>query len=204
LCFCAEIPRLVTRTRVLLFIHRFEDRKSTNTGRLAAHCLANSEVLVRGLESEPSRPFSAPPGSRPLLLYPSEGAIPIFEFAQSEQPNYLIVPDGTWRQASKVRNRIPGLRDIPRVFLPKAEPTEYRLRSEIHDVGLATIEAIARALGVLEGPEIQHKLLLVFRTFVERTLWSRGSIAASEVSGGIPDGAQRHDPQSGLARVPFK
>jgi hypothetical protein len=35
---------------------------------------------------------------------------------------------------------------------------------------------------------------------VERTLWSRGQLAAAEVSAGIPAGALRHDPRSGLSQ----
>jgi len=61
-------------------------------------------------------------------------------------------------------------------------------------VGLATLEAIARAMGILEGPEVQAALERPFRAMVERTLWSRGSVAAEDVSGGIPTGTVRHDP----------
>src|SRR5947207_6591113 len=57
LCLCAMIPRLETRTRVVLMIHRLEDRKATNTGRLATECLVNSEVRVHGFESRPSEAF---------------------------------------------------------------------------------------------------------------------------------------------------
>ena len=48
LCLCALIPRLVTRTKVVLVMHDLELRKPTNTGTLAARCLPNSSVLVRG------------------------------------------------------------------------------------------------------------------------------------------------------------
>src|ERR1019366_3265284 len=69
LCVCALMPnpRIATRTRLVLLIHRFEDRKPTNTGRLAAECLANSTVIVRGHESQPTPPFVCDPGSQPLL-----------------------------------------------------------------------------------------------------------------------------------------
>ena len=46
------IPRLLTRTGLMLFIHREEVKKPTNTGRLAADCLVNSEVVVRTLGFE--------------------------------------------------------------------------------------------------------------------------------------------------------
>lgn len=203
LCFCALIPRLETRTRVVLVIHRTEDRKTTNTGRLATECLTNSEVVVRGHTERESEPVPIALGSTPLLLFPAEDAVPLTdlapELAKSARPATLIVPDGNWRQASKVRRRVPGLANIPCVTLKGGERSSYRLRWEAHDHGLATIEAIARALGILEGPEVERALELPFRAMVERTLWARGAIQTKDVTGGIPSGAMRHDPESGLA-----
>jgi DTW domain-containing protein YfiP len=43
---------------------------------------------------------------------------------------------------------------------------------------LATFEAIARALGILESTEVQARLELVFRLMVKRTLLSRGQLDA--------------------------
>jgi DTW domain-containing protein YfiP len=114
----------------------------------------------------------------------------------------MSVTDGTWRQAFKVRNRVAGLSDLPCVSLPHDAPSTYRLRSEAHPHGLATIEAIARAMGILEGergPEVRLSLERVFRAMVERTLWARGEIDPCDVTGGVPEGAMRHDPESGLA-----
>lgn len=203
LCVCALIPspRLETRTRLVLFIHRAEDRKPTNTGRLAAECLANSDVFVRGHASEPSEPFTCDEGTLPLFLFPHEGATPLAELERPDRPVCLIVPDGTWRQASKVKKRVPGLERIACVSLLPGEPSIYRLRAEAHEQGLATIEAIARAMELLEGPHVRRALDHVFRAMVERTLWSRGEVLTEDVTGGIPDGAMRHDPRSGLART---
>jgi DTW domain-containing protein len=205
LCVCALIPRIETRTRVVVVIHFSEERKTTNTGRLAAECLVNSELVVRGhreSQSEPSEPLSIPEGSTPVLLYPAEDAVPLVDLAPKLDgcPITLIVPDGNWRQAFKVRNRVPGLRDVVCATLPAShqKPSVYRLRAEAHAHGLATIEAIARALGVLEGPEIEAALEFPFRAMVERTLWARGVLEDAEVTGGIPQGAQRHDPVSGV------
>ena len=199
LCVCALIPspRLATRTRVVLFIHRYEDRKPTNTGRLALECLENSQIFVRGHEASPSPPFEAEPGSAPLFLFPHPGATPLADYAQSTQPVTLIVPDGSWRQASKVRNRVPGLRNVPCVWLPKDTRSVYRLRHEAHETGLATIEAIARAMDILEGVHVRGVLERVFLAMVERTLWSRGQLNTEEVRFGVPEGVLRHNPRLG-------
>jgi DTW domain-containing protein YfiP len=198
LCVCSLIPRLETRTRVVLVIHRLEDRKPTNTGRLATECLTNSEVVVRGDEARPSTSLVWGHDAEPLVLFPYPGARPLTDYAHSPRPVTLVVPDGNWRQASKVYKRVPGLRDVPYVTLPPGLASHYRLRAEAHEKGMSTLEAIARALGILEGTAVQEALERIFFTMVTRTLWSRGEIGPQEVIGGIPQGAQRHDPTSGL------
>ena len=182
-------------------MHRYEDRKSTNTGRLASECLPNSEVLIRGHVATPSPGLCFDDTTQPLLLFPHPEALPVSQFCAG-RPVTLIVPDGNWRQASRVRRRVPGLLDVPCVGLPAGEPSRYRLRAEAHDHGLATIEAIARALGILEGPAVQEALEKVFLAMVERTRWARGEIAADAVASGIPEGAVRHNPRSGAPMAP--
>jgi DTW domain-containing protein YfiP len=191
LCVCAQLPRFETRTRLVLFVHHIEARKSTNTGRLAALCLANSEVVVRGDGARPAGPFAFDPATRPLFLFPHPGARPLSREDADGPPVTLVVPDGTWRQASKVRKRVPGLADLPCVALPNEGPSGYRLRRWPHEGGLSTLEAVARALGELEGEAVRRELERVLRVAVERTLWSRGRLDAGEVTGGIPEAARR-------------
>lgn len=197
LCACALIPRLVTRTRLVLIIHRTELRKTTNTGRLATQCLVDSQLIVRG-DDEPTGPIAFPPDVAPVLLFPADDAVPLDTLVPTlgGKPVVLVVPDGTWRQAAKTRNRVPGLRDIPCASLPAGGgPSLYRLRVASQADGLATIEAIARAFGILEGPEIQAALEHPFRVMVDRTLWARGVCNTEDVTGGVPEGALRHDPR---------
>jgi DTW domain-containing protein YfiP len=196
LCVCSLIPRIETRTRLLLVIHRIEDRKTTNTGRLASECLVNSQVIVRGHSAAANEPL--PLQTPAVLLFPAADALPLEHLASRLTAGgsalTLVVPDGSWRQASRVRRRIPGLRDMPCAVLPASQKSNYRLRSEPHEHGLATIEAIARAFGILEGRGVQDALELPFRAMVERTLWARGSVATADVTSGIPRGAMRHNP----------
>jgi DTW domain-containing protein len=204
LCVCNLITKIETRTKLLLVIHRIEARKPSNTGRLGTLCLTNSETWIRGHEETRADAFEPDEKSQSLFLFPHEDATPVTEFVNSKLPITLVVPDGTWRQAAKVRNRVAGFNKIPCVSLPTDAPSIYRLRSEAHAHGLATIEAIARAFGVLEGPEngprVRSQIEHVFQAMVERTLWSRGEIETKDVTGGIPEGAMRHDPRSGISQ----
>ena len=199
LCICALVPRLETRTRLELIVHCREEHKPTNTGQLAARCMQRSAISIVGDRERPLALAPLTDREQPVLLYPAEDAVPISRFAATERSIVLIVPDGSWRQASKMRKRVPGLAAVPCVTLPDGEPTDYRLRAESHARGLATFEAIARALCILEGeagPPIEVAMMAVFRVMVERTLWLRGAIPDAQVSGGIPVAAVARNPRS--------
>jgi DTW domain-containing protein len=197
LCICTLLPRIETRTRLCLVMHRFEDKKPTNTGRLAVECLTNSEVKMRGDAAQREVDYNFGEGTRPLVLFPHDDATALEGLPPDPRPITLIVPDGNWRQAAKVRARTPGLAHLPSVRLPPGPPTLYRLRAAPHEHGLATLEAVARAYGILEGEAVQRALEAVFLAMVERTLWFRGLLAASEVKCGIPDGAARQNARHG-------
>ena len=60
-CLCDLIPRVETRTHVVLILHQMEERKTSNTGRLALRCLPNSTLVIRGA---PGHPIEGPVGSK--------------------------------------------------------------------------------------------------------------------------------------------
>ena len=111
------------------------------------------------------------------------------------------MPDGTWRQANRVKRRVPGLATVQAVSLPAHHRSYYRLRRTHLGNRLATFEAIALALGILEGPAIAAHLLHIFRAIVDRALWSNGRLATAEVTGGIPCGARQDGPANGSGPV---
>ncbi len=190
LCFCAMIPQLVLRTRVIILMHTAEEVLTTNTARLTAKALTNSEVRIRGRRDERmSFAGLTQPGQTSLLLYPSPISVELTpEFAAGlSGPLNLIVPDASWRQTKKFVRRDPGLAGIPHVRLPPGPLSEYRLRAQQSDQNLCTLEAIARAIGILECPQAQASLETLLRVFVERTLWARGMLATSQcTTAGIP------------------
>jgi DTW domain-containing protein YfiP len=176
-CLCASYSRVETRTRVIVVVHHTDERKPSNTGRVAASVLSNSEVVLRGHPAH-APTLSFEPDVQPLVLFPYGDAMPIESFASSSRRIALVVPDGSWRQASKVRNRMPQLRDVPCVSLPLGAPSRYRLRVESHVGRLSTIEAIARALAILEGgagARAEAALDSALNDLVERVLRTRGA-----------------------------
>jgi tRNA pseudouridine65 synthase len=101
----------------------------------------------------------------------------------------LIVPDGNWGQASGASRRIPGLARAEHVMLSKGAPSRYRLRNEPREGGLATFEAIARALGMLESAAVQAQLEALFERMVERALLLRQQPSAQPSAGPVVSAA---------------
>mgnify|MGYP000732668929 CR=1 FL=1 len=171
-CLCPELPRLSVRTRVVLLMHRAESRKSTNTGRLVARILEGSEIRIRG-EQAPSvrRPL---PEGRKLLLYPHAEARILSPDDALTQPLVLLVPDGNWNQARRMSRRDEDAREAEPVALPPGPPSRVGLRRNPREATLCTLEAVARAMGVLEGAAIERCMMNALDTFIERSLRAAG------------------------------
>jgi DTW domain-containing protein YfiP len=178
LCLCAEIPKLELLTRVVLVMHHREASKTTATGPLALLALEGSRLCVHGELGTTPLDLSAEhtPDRRVLLLFPRDDAALLTPelLARDPRPVTLLVPDGNWRQASRASRRVPGVAEAECVTLAAGPPTRYRLRHEPKVGGLATFEAIARALGVLESAAVQQQLEAIFERIVNATLSTRG------------------------------
>jgi DTW domain-containing protein len=171
-CICSALPSLAVRTKLVVLLHAREAKKPTNTGRIAALAVTGSEVHVRGRPNEPadlSHLIEA--GRRVVVLFPQDGAQVL---TKSAEPTTLIVPDGSWRQASKMHRREQVLAPLPCVTLPELSAPHLRVRRETKTNGLSTLAAIAHALGILEGEAIKEALLSLDRSVAERVLRSRG------------------------------
>ena len=188
-CLCDLVPRVETRTRVLIVLHHAETQKPSNTGRLALRCLPNSGAVIRGAPGETAAaptPSWAEHGD-PVVLFPHPEARPLAEFCGGPRPVTLIVPDGTWRQAQRVRRRVAGLADVPCAFIAREAPSAYRLRRTPDLRRLSTMEAVAEALCLLEGaagPAARDLLLGIFQVMVDRSLRGRASGARKPVTFG--------------------
>jgi len=177
LCMCAVLPRLDLRTKVALVIHRHELLRSSNTGMLAVRALVNSELRIRG-ERRGTLDLSnlLSPHYRSLLYFPSSEAMELTPqlVAQDPRPVQLIVPDGTWRQARKIHSRHHELKDVPRVKISTPNDSTYQLRVQSRPEGMATLLAIAAALGIIEGETVARQLMQLYQARVARTLSARG------------------------------
>ncbi len=180
LCICELIPSLELKTRICLIIHHKELKRTTNTGQLAIKSLKNSELRIRGLKEQKPLDLSdlLTANYRSFLFYPSDNALELNQelVAQSPLPIQLIVPDGNWRQAGKVHLRHPELKNILKVKLNTAPLSQHHLRAEHTPEGMATLQAIAYALGIIEGEHVRASLLKLYEAKLKNTLIGRGHL----------------------------
>ena len=167
-CWCAEIPKLEVQTRIIIIRHWKERQRTSNTGRLVHQAIPGTELVDYGA---PGAPFStaALDLSGAALLFPDGPA-------GATTPRTLVVVDGSWPQARKMARRVPGLGQLPRLHLAPADTAPARIRRPPIPNGMATIEAVARALDHLEGPGTGAPLDMMFARFVETHRKLRGKV----------------------------
>jgi DTW domain-containing protein YfiP len=157
-----------TRTKVLMVRHERESWKSTGTARVAGLALPNLEFV--DFDDDPAGVNARLPDLEgAAMLFPSEAPAP-----WPGQLSTLVVIDGTWRQTRRMVTKLPRLHGLPRLQLDTPPARVLRLRDTTFDEGRSTLEALAEALGRLEGPQVAEPLLRLHADFVERVLKARG------------------------------
>lgn len=180
LCLCHLIPTLDLKTKLVLVIHHRELKRTSNTGRLALKSLKNSEMRVRGEKGKGPLDLSdlLTPNYRTLLFFPSDEARELTPNLVNEisLPIQLIVPDGNWRQASKVSIRHPELKNVERVKISTPNTADKHIRAEHFEEGMSTLQAIAHAFAAVEGFDVGQKLNSLYQEKLTRTLRARGQL----------------------------
>jgi len=161
---------------VVLLQHPREARLAICSAWLTRVSLENAELHCGvGFEGHARvRELAATAGA--AILFPGTGATDAAELAGSPPP-VLFAVDGTWHQAEKMLRLSPTLAALPRVSVDARRPSGYReLRREPGSVHLSTLEAVAIALGALEGkPDRFDPMVAAFHRSVELQLaCSRG------------------------------
>jgi DTW domain-containing protein YfiP len=157
-------------TRLFVIVHCKEWRKTTNTGHLARLAVDGGVVRQHGLmhrivstEGIDARSPST------LVLFPGRGAEALTAdlVATLPRPVTLLVPDGNWNQTKHMMRRVAMLTQARPVRLPGPTQDFAGLRHNRAADRMSTFEAIAQALGTLEGPETERRLLAFFQRYLK-------------------------------------
>jgi DTW domain-containing protein YfiP len=167
-CACALIPTIPSATHFLIIRHWKERRKPSNTGRLVDYALPNSMLVDYGAPGETWDP-SVLDLTNAALLFPSEHG-PRCTVA----PDTVVVIDGSWPQARKLVNKLPGLKELPRLTVAPHGSDRTRLRTPPIANGVSTIEAVASALDWIDGPSSGEPLRTLYDRIVKGAVAARG------------------------------
>lgn len=170
-CLCAAIPTVATRTRIVIVRHHLERWRSSNSGRLAHFALPNSEIVEHGGDAGTA---ALPALDGAWLLFP-EGEPTVR--APVPPPRQLVVLDATWSQARRMYRKLAALRGLPILRLPDGDMPAARLREAPSPGRVSTIEAIARALRLLEDDACAAPLEALFAVAVARAAATGRNVA---------------------------
>jgi len=190
LCVCAYAPRMTTRTSLVLIVHIRDLGRTSNTVRLLSLAIRDATVLCHGAYPTPADPAAhVPAGATPVVLFPGHGARPLTPelVASLPSPPALVVPDGNWRQASRMVKRLSLLAGAVKVALPDRAFAGMAVRRNQEGHHMSTYEAVAQALGILEGEAVAGPLFDFYRRATDRMLLVRGKLRLGDVYGGLDD-----------------
>jgi DTW domain-containing protein YfiP len=154
-----------------LVVHASEWRRVGNTGHLIRLAVDGAEICVHGRRHRTISDELTPSAASPkLVLYPGRGAAALTAeyIAELPRPITLLVPDGNWNQTSRMLTRLPLLRRARPVRLAGPSLDLPCVRRNHGGDRRSTFEAIAQALGIIEGIDIERKLLDFFRRVLSR------------------------------------
>ncbi len=169
LCLCELLPTIPTRVRVLMLRHYKEKHKGSNSARMVDLALPNCTIRDYGARDS-TLDLEGLTGPGVALLFPSDGGATL----APEDVKTLVVVDGTWSQARRMMNRIPGLVTLPRLDVALHATDRVRMRRSPVPGRVSTAEAVAYALDLVEGPGVGDALMSLYETQVERVWQARG------------------------------
>jgi len=150
-CLCDDIVPQTARSRFCLVMFDTEPMKPSNTGRLIADILPDTQAFGWSRTEPDPLLLEAVrnPDYQPLVVFPSAYADadrPVLTAPPlSGKPPLFIMLDGTWTEARKMFRKSPWLDALPVMSLTVTAPSRYTLR-EAHGVGQHCTAEVAAAL----------------------------------------------------------
>lgn len=159
---------------ILLLRHASERQRPSNSARLVDLAIDNARIIdYRSYPPGEGPPADEPPVVAVLPPLPP-GAVLLFPDGRPStvppiDPAVIVVVDGTWSQARRMRQRQSALRGVPVWNVAVAAVERERFRRPPTAGAVSTLEAIAAALAHLGDRESAASLIELFDRAVAAT-----------------------------------
>ncbi|MGO1298314.1 MAG: tRNA-uridine aminocarboxypropyltransferase [Vibrio sp.] len=189
LCLCSHQPDIHTRVSAMLIVSDNEVFKPSNTGRLIADTIKDTQVF-QWHRTEPATEMLAQLADEkyaPVLVFPATSAeddakvIAASSFAQSDKIPLLVFIDGSWREARRIYRKSSYLQSLPLMSMTPDTVSDYIMRKSDNEQYLATAEVASLVLQEIGERQAATALRYWFNAFKETYLMtkSRGATDAS-------------------------
>jgi len=186
-CWCKDLQPVETAIEFVILQHPFEARRTVSTGRMACLGVRGAKIFtgldftgdrrVNEIIADPDRSvWLLSPGADAVdlasLFHRNDSAVPDVTSEPAGRRTTLIILDGTWAQARRMRRLSVNLHPLRRVALAPAQPSEFAVRRQPEAHCLSTLETIVHCLRVLDGPdpERDRQLMRPMRNMVARQI----------------------------------
>ncbi|WP_252145823.1 tRNA-uridine aminocarboxypropyltransferase [Yokenella regensburgei] len=186
-CLCETISPQPARSRFCLVMFDTEPMKPSNTGRLIADILPDTEAFQWSRTEPPAALLELirHPDYQPMVVFPASYADAersVIAAPPSGKPPLFIMLDGTWTEARKMFRKSPYLDNLPIISVDLSRVTAYHLREAHADGQYCTAEVAVALLSLAEDTEAASSLSDHFTRFRTRYLAGKtqhkGSITA--------------------------
>ncbi len=168
---CDTCTPVLNTTPVSVLQHPGEVGHAKGTVRILSRCLDRLQVF-RGETPDEFRQagFDTQADARSAaLLFPGPDSCAL-ESADLSHIRHWVVLDGTWRKAARILHRNPALGALPRFHFSHPPASAYAIRKAPGEHKLATAEAVAYLLNVIE-PELDTRpITTALNALVDRQL----------------------------------
>ncbi|AJJ18308.1 MULTISPECIES: tRNA-uridine aminocarboxypropyltransferase [Yersinia] len=151
-CLCDTIKPQPAASRFCLIMFDTEPLKPSNTGRLIADILPDTQAFLWARTEVAPELLAAisDPTRQPYVVFPEKYAEPPRQILNhlpiSDKPPLFILLDGTWNEAKKMFRKSPYLADLPMLSLNVTNSSDYLLREAPRPEQHCTVEVAAALL----------------------------------------------------------
>ncbi len=175
-CLCQSITPQSARSRFCLMMYDTEPLKPSNTGRLIADILPETQAFAWSrTELDPALLHAInDPSYQPMVVFPASYAAPERQVCDhppsAGKPPLFIMLDGTWSEARKMFRKSPWLDQFPVMSVNVTTPSRYTLREAHAAAHHCTAEIAAVLLEQAGDIDAANSLNHYFSLFRQRYL----------------------------------